>query len=342
MAFLGLWNKFNKRRTSRKHYKKTPAPPLTPPMPTKVSKVTPDKQSLNVSGSRLNSAAILIVYRDETKQDLCAPLLIYGQKNSPLHVEFKKFKNYDLIHIDGFTTTFADNYGMMTLTYRAKDAGVIWIFCRDIDDFHLLQEPRLISGKMADSYAIVSPEITGYTLLRATGHPRGIFSKKQKTTTFFYRKKNWVKVIYEQKYLQMNDFIQCFATPNGKLLKITLAKETIWQTFESIQLADKTWWHCMGGNIWIKETPNAFTEVLTNKKPSKKTPEFLTDKVAYQAIIDYVPHKKLTTYDQPFGKPLTKILDQTKVTLTQSVLIHGLTWYQIADSGWVIKQYLKF
>lgn len=357
MAFLGLWHnlskKFNKRRTYRKQFKQSaatydkkisvPQTDTTNSAPSAKTTVQSESFKLMHTKTTAKQVALLITYRNEAGQDLCAPELIYGQKHSAVHIEFKEFKNYNLTQIKGFTTTLVDDYGLVTLIYRAQDAGVLWLFCRDIDDFHLLQEPQFISGKMQEKYSLVSPELAGYTLLRAEGQLRGVFERKQKIATFFYRKKEWLKVIYEQKCLQMNTFVKCFASPAGKELKITLAKGTIWQIFESIQLADESWWHCMGGNVWIKDDSNAFSEVQ-NASPNLSADWQMLGQLntPTKAIIDYVPNKKLTVYDQPFGKPTAKISDHSKVSLKQHVTIHGLDWYLIANKGWIIKQYLKF
>lgn len=354
MSFWGMWHnlskKFNKRRSYRKqlktssitHDKKVNLTQNTT-APMEATNVQPKVSNTVSLQTQIKQVALLIVYRNENGQDLCAPELIYGQKYSTVHIEFKEFKNYYLTQIKGFTTSLVDDYGLVTLLYRAKDAGGLWIFCRDIDDFRLLQEPQFIQAKLTEPYALASPELAGYTLLRAKGQLRGCFDEKQKIATFFYRKKEWLKVIYEQKNLQMQDFIKCFSAPNGQLLKITLAKGTIWQTFESIQLIDKSWWHCMGGNVWIKAEPNAFIEV---QAPTPKSDETWTipnqPNTKITAVIDYVPQKKLTLYEQPFGKPATKINHHCKVTLKQHVPIHGIDWYLIADKGWITKQYLKF
>ena len=95
-------------------------------------------------------STIIIIYQDENHNALRSPEIISGNRGDKLNVTFKEFENFDLIKITGFTSVFSMAYGAITLTYRKKNAGLVWIFCQDMDDRHFLQKPVFIRGGLND------------------------------------------------------------------------------------------------------------------------------------------------------------------------------------------------
>lgn len=324
--------KFNKRRTYRKQNKSTALSQRQVTPPEIIKEVHP----------LIANASLIIYYYDEKQQNICQPQIIFGFKGQLLNFKFKDFTDYNLIHITGFTRYFVDEYGKIILTYRKKDAGQLWLLCRDLDSQKMLQKPRLIYGKLNEPFQISAPALAGYTLIQAKGQLRGRFNQQQKILTFYYRQNDWLKVIHEQKQLKMLTFVSCYDAPNGQLTKVSLAKGSIWQVFESIETRQGLW-HCMGGNIWIKDDPNALKTV--KHKNTSKNNFYLAKKQAQilKATIDYVPHKMLTLYDQPFGKPINAVADQSLVEISHQINLDGLTWLYLPQyQGWTLKQYLKF
>ena len=61
-----------------------------------------------------------------------------------------------------------------------------------------------------------------------------------------------------------------------------------------------------------------------------------------QAIIDFVPNKKLTLYNRPFGEPVDSIEDGSIVTITEREGGREMQWFKVDDRGWTIRQYLDF
>lgn len=315
-----------------------------------VPKSTPTTNIEPVSKAEtvINDATMLIIYKDDHNHPLADPELIAGQLGTSFNLNFKEFKYYRLVKIQGFTSTFVDEYGIITLTYQKISAANVWVFCIDLDQHRFLMKPSFVNGRIAEEYELASPSIKGYRLLLAQGPFRGKFTAKQQIVTFFYRQKT-IKTIKQQPYfLKMKAFVTCYDNPKGQATKVTLAKGTIWQTFQTINYTDGQIWHCMGGNIWIKETPNAFVK-LTRPPQRNEISYQSAIKLPYSTTLDdvpaeinFVPHKQVTSYTRPFGQPATTFIHGQKVILTAFVSVSQMDWYQINHQTWLNRQYLKF
>lgn len=292
-----------------------------------------------------SNATLLIIYKDIDDNLLVSSELISGKLGSDFRLRFKEFPNYILIKIHGFTSTFVDEYGVVTLTYRKRTAANVWIFCVDADDNNFLHKPTFLNGCLNDSYSLASPTIKGYHLLYANGPVTGSFSNKQQVVTYAYRKATWKRVDYVVLFLQMKNYVVCYDDPAGKKTRVTLAKGTIWQTFQKILFTDGSSWYCMGGNIWIKNDSSLFKIVKpysTTKIQTKVINLPFSTKLNQPAKIDFVPNKETTIYNNPFGQPLRKISHDKSVTLTAKVNTSHMTWFEVDNNGWINSQYLKY
>lgn len=347
MAFIHFLNKLKSGLAQARAGRKRPTrTPKTPVSKHKHERATTALQATQPTSVQRQNATIIITYTDETGTRLCPPQIIVGTIGQPLHVKFNEFTDYDLVKITGFTSLFVDRYGAIKLTYRKRDAAVIWVIARDIDDHHALAAPKFVRGQLGKPYSLVAPSIDGYRLMQAVGPTNGILGQKQQQVTYYFRKAEWQNVSYRVSYLLMHDFCTTAADPAGRKLPITLAKGSVWQTFISIQLQDNSWWHCLGGDIWVQETsqverftkrPDAPLGELKND-PSAEVP---TIPIHHPARIDYVPGEELTLYDRPFGKACDHIADGTNVTLTGRLRQSHMVWFCVDNRGWTIRQYLN-
>lgn len=289
-------------------------------------------------------STIIIIYQDENHQSLSSPQIISGKRGETINVKFKEFNHFDLIHIEGFTSVFVEPYGSMTLTYRRQSGANIWLFSKDIDDSHMLGKPRFVSGKVDEKYALTPPNFLGYNLLRAQGPVNGNFNDKQQVVTYYYRDATWKEVDFDVKYLKMKISQPGFDAPRGNDTFITLAKDTVWQVFETVQLVSGERWHCLGGNLWVEEDYDKvrFVDSLPQYQLDNNSEKQFTIDLNFQAIIDFVPGKKLTLYDRPFGNPVDSIKDGSIVTITEREGGRDMQWFKIDDRGWTIRQYLDF
>lgn len=289
-------------------------------------------------------STIIIIYQDENRRSLSSPQIISGKRGEAINFKFKEFEHFDLIHIDGFTSVFVEPYGSITLTYRRQSGANIWLFSQDIDDLHMLGKPRFVSGKVDEKYSLTPPNFIGYNLLRAEGPVKGNFNEKQQVVTYYYRNASWKKVDFNVKYLKMRVSQPGFNAPQGNNTYITLAKDTVWQVFETVQLTSGERWHCLGGNLWIQEDYDMvrFVDSLPQYQIENNSIKSFTIDLNFQAIIDFVPNKKLTLYNRPFGEPVDSIEDGSIVTITEREGGREMQWFKVDDRGWTIRQYLDF
>lgn len=309
---------------------------------TKDEDSTPSLQQELRRAAAHQDSTIIVIYQDENHKSLSSPQIISGKRGETINFNFKEFDHYDLININGFTSVFVEPYGSITLTYRRQSGANIWLFSQDIDDMHMLGKPRFVSGKVDEKYSLTPPNFIGYNLLRAEGNVKGNFTDKQQVVTYYYRDATWKQVDFNVKYLKMKVSQPGFDAPKGNDTYITLAKGTVWQVFESVRLTNGERWHCLGGNLWILEDYDKvqFVDSLPQYQiDHEKDYQFSID-LSVQAIIDFVPGKKLTLYDRPFGSPVDDIEDGEIVTITERQGGREMQWFKVDNRGWTIRQYL--
>ena len=139
-----------------------------------------NKETITKAG---HNATLIIIYQDDRGQSLTTPQIISGYIGEELHLRFKEFPNYDLINISGFTSAFVDQYGSITLTYRKHQGADVWLFSQDIDKQKLLMRPVFIRGDFGERFELNAPTIPDYSLQKAVGPTRGVFSDKQQLVT---------------------------------------------------------------------------------------------------------------------------------------------------------------
>lgn len=315
----------------------------TPQFKKSDSKLTNNHHNVKKALSKPDST-IIIIYQDENHHSLSSPQIISGKRGEAINVKFKEFNHFDLIHIEGFTSVFVEPYGSMILTYRRQSGANIWLFSKDIDDSHMLGKPRFVSGKVDEKYNLTPPNFLGYNLLRAQGPVNGNFNDKQQVVTYYYRDATWKNVDFDIKYLKMKVSQPGFDAPRGNDTFITLAKDTVWQVFETVQLVSGERWHCLGGNLWVGEDYDKvrFVDALPQYQVTDNSEKNFAINLNFQAIIDFVPGKELTLYDRPFGNPIDSIKDGSIVTITEREGGRDMQWFKIDDRGWTIRQYLDF
>src|SRR5699024_6770091 len=109
-----------------------------------------------------------------------------------------------------------------------------------------------IRGDFVESFDLNAPTITDYYLQRAVCLTRAVFSVKLHLVTYYYS--NLIFNIFDHNvhYLCINSYCLSYTEPEGHDISVTLAPDTVWQTFESIQLINNDWWYNIGGNAWVK------------------------------------------------------------------------------------------
>ena len=329
---------FTKKKKRSRYAKRQAAPDISA---IKYNPTEPRKKE-TPKASKPDST-IIIIYQDEQKKALCTPDIVMGFRGQPLNVAFKEIKNYDLIKITGFTSLFTMEYGAITLTYRKKNAGLLWVFCQDIDDNRFLLKPRFITGGIDDPFILSPPNLKGYTIKKASGPIKGRFTKDQQIITYYYRKNNYADVSYEIGFIFFKDFYTCFDQVLGHKTRVIIAKETIWRIFETITLTDGSKWCCLGGNIWVKFDEQMMLYYRNRPQETLQLADqtLNAQKLTLPAYIDFIPHRQLILYDQPFGLKKTSILDGTKVNLTAKYVEQGINWFKVDDLGWTISEYLQ-
>ncbi|WP_057876901.1 MucBP domain-containing protein [Liquorilactobacillus aquaticus] len=292
------------------------------------------------------NALLLVVYQDLQGNLLSPSQIISGTLGEKLRLQFKKLTDYNLVRIKGFTSYFASHYGIITLTYSKKDAGVIWVICRDIDTNFFLTDPQLVKGKVKEPFQLFSPSLPGYNLLRVSGKLRGNFSYDQSFVTFYYRHSSWKDVKKTETYLRILAPISSYEKPQGEQINISFALNTVWRTFSSITLNTGELWYCLGGTIWVKFDSKKMAYSNKMEDFSMLSPKAVAQvkrfKNSKEALIDFIPNKDIGVYDSPFGQKVGALKDGTKVSITAKTLNDDVVWFKLVQDVWIPRQYLKF
>lgn len=291
-------------------------------------------------------ATLLILYLDAQTNFLAAPQVLHGFKGQTVHFDLKRFKNYYLNNIQGYTSVFTDRYGIVKVHYEHTKAAAVWLLAKDVDDQTLLAKPEFIHGELNEPYSLVAPSFVNYQLLQARGPVTGHFLDQQQTVTYLYRQKLWQEVDDSLQLIQATEFIQCVSAPHGKPLRMTLAKNTFWQVFKTVTTTDEAVWYCLGGDTWVRASEQ--TRLVDREKyliqpaAAKQIPENYAVALHTKATINFVPGKKVSLYDLPCGKKQAELADGSPVNLSAQKNLQGMQWYCVADVGWILAEYLTF
>lgn len=302
-------------------------------------------QALQPINKEQQNALLLIVHHDTKGHDLTAPEIVSGKIGEKINFRFKAFDNYNLIKIKGFTRSFTTHYALLTLVYLKKNAGSIWIISRDFDQRTLLCKPKVITGKIGDTFQVYSPSFQNYHLVSVKGQVKGEFSAFSSQTVLYYRKNTWLSVKNSRVLLKILRSPNCFDLPDGNLLKVVLPAGTVWRTFTVVRAPHNKIWYCLGGALWVAfdEQKMAFVNqdsyFLNFESAAKKRYSF--KKTNTKAVIAFVPGKQAAIFEQPFGKTVTFLKDGKKVSVTKKTVFENLTWYYLNDYGWIQESYIS-
>ncbi|MFT8825502.1 MAG: MucBP domain-containing protein [Liquorilactobacillus mali] len=313
--------------------------PLIKPENKKTVEIT---KKMSHTKKELQDSVLLIIYTDENGNELVTPQIVSGHLGEEINYRIKSLKNYDLINFKGFTKNYVDHYAILTLIFRKKTAGSIWIFCRDVDTNELILSPKLSKGYLGDAYQLYSPSIPEYSLLNVKGSIRGTRSLESSSLTFFYRRKNWLENGQSSLYFKMKSSVPVYDSPCGKRLKINLSPQTIWKTFAVITTADNSKWYCIGGPLWIafnNTLMSIYAEDETNEQYGHNSKKLAT---LIEATVDYVADRSVNLYDRPFGKISGTLKHGTKIRLEYLETSDEVTWYRLTNKLWLPSQYILF
>lgn len=328
------WFNFLNKLTAQKHHQKTPASAdFEPKLP--ATRAFQDVQVQN--------ATMIVNYKTDDNQELKPPMIIVGVIGQVLALKIDDIPDYDLIKISGLTTHFIKKYASITIFYQKKPGQPLWVLCYDADSGQQLLPPHFERGKLGAAFNIAAPKIDGFRLKEIAGNQVGTFTNAQQKVVFLYRHHNWETVSYATRYLIANDFCETFQTIDGKRLKLTLAKGSVWQTYTTVTLIDGRIWHCLGGSVWVLQS-DKLTVAKTRPKRQLATPQSKLPSAIplhHPAVIDYVPGEELTLYSRPFGKATGKLAHGTEVFVTARIRVDHMLWFKVNDVGWVLRQYLN-
>lgn len=304
------------------------------------------KSQLSQTIARPIPATILVLFLDEKQNYLAKAQVLHGYRGQEVDFKIKRFSGYYISHIEGYTSNFTDKYGVIKIHYQRHQAAAVWLLAKDIDQQNLLTKPEFIHGKLHAPYSLVAPSFANYRLLEARGPVNGHFSKRQQFVIYLYRQKLWQNVDEKMRLIQTTDFVKCVSEPQGKELKMTLAKNTFWQIFKTVQTSDGQLWYCLGGNTWVKATENTKLvdkdKYLTGKTRADPVSKSYAVPLHVSAKIDFIPGKRVNLYDLPCGKKTAQLEDGQTVKLNAQKFINGMQWYHVTNVGWLLAEYLNF
>lgn len=296
--------------------------------------------------AHLMPATLLVLYLDEQQASLTDASVLHGYRGQEVELDIKRFRDYYVSQIEGYTSNFVERYGVIKVHYQRRKAAAVWLLAKDIDQQNLLAKPEFVHGKLNAPYSLVAPSFANYRLLQARGPVTGYFLERQQFVTYLYRQKLWQDVDESLRLLKVTDFIKCISEPHGQELKMTLAKNTLWQVYKSVRTTDGILWYCLGGNTWVKNSQH--TQLMERKqylnevKQTQQVAKSYAVSLNVSAKIDFIPGKKVTLYDLPCGKKTAQLDDGQTVQLSAHKNINGMQWYHVTDVGWLLAEYLKF
>lgn len=227
----------------------------------------------------------------------------------------------------------------------------VWVYAKDVDTKSALTRARLIEGYIGDTFSIDPESISGYRFVSSEGTLTGTFDEQTMySATFYYQREDVAET--EQlthKYLRILENVQ----PVVDVEDLTETGQKLWSgsvVKVSQRMATRTgdFWYQLADSRWIKydmQTMKLTDNDGQHNQPVaewKRPTVWQPTPISAQGKIDYIPSQEVAVYSQPYGHAIGRIQHGDSVEVTEQVVDpSGVTWYHVAQQGWLSAIYLS-
>ncbi|KRM09795.1 hypothetical protein FD16_GL001553 [Paucilactobacillus suebicus DSM 5007 = KCTC 3549] len=237
-----------------------------------------------------------------------------------------------------------NTFGVINLTESFRTGVPVWAYYINIDTKANLMLPVLLRGRIGQHFAVEKKDIDSYKFIEADADLNGVFDENSHTVRLYYRRKDWVEVQEVSMFLKLNDDTTIFDTINGMSRNVTLPAGMTVKAFKRVATNNGKFWYEIGPEQWIEYHKITITKnPYADAKPTIEGNQIAIEPLNHVAArVDYIPNKKIQTYDKPYGKIKDELADDTSVDLIgKAVNNDGVVWYEIADKGFINGTYIK-
>lgn len=227
----------------------------------------------------------------------------------------------------------------------------VWVYAKDVDTKSALTRARLIDGYVGETFSIDPESIPGYRFVSSEGTLTGTFDEqKMYTTTFYYQREDVAETEkLTHKYLHIFANIQPVvgvedATETGQKLwagsVVKVAQRMATRTGDFwYQLADSRWLKYDMQTMKLTDNDGHHQQPVAEwKRPTVWQPT----PFSAHGKVDYIPGADVAVYSQPYGHEIGRIQHGVSVEITEQVVdLSGVTWYHVAQQGWLSNIYLS-
>lgn len=230
---------------------------------------------------------------------------------------------------------------------KFKTGTPIWVYYTDMDTNKNLMVPQLLQGYMGQKYSVEQKAFPNYRFIKAEGDLTGTFDLQQRSVHLYYRQDNWGEVQNIEMYLQLNATTPIYDKPNGMPVGSPIPKGIIIKAFHRVATKSGEFWYEIGSDQWIKYDQ---MEVVDN--PFKDGDQEFQSKLSEQmsvipmkptkATIDYLPHRSIDVYDQPYGEKVNELPNGQIITVYGKMSDNGeIIWYKVGEQQFITGNYVK-
>ena len=230
---------------------------------------------------------------------------------------------------------------------KFKTGNPIWVYYTDIDTNENLTVPQLLQGYMGQTYQVAQKDFPNYRFVKSEGDLTGTFDMSQRRVHLYYRKDNWGEVQDIEMYLRLDANTPVFDNPNGMQVGAPIPEGIVIKAFHRVATTSGEFWYEIGSDQWIKYDQ---MEVVDN--PFKAEDQDFQSKLNEQmsvipmkptkATIDYLPHRSIDVYDQPYGEKVNELPNGQIITIYGKMSDNGeITWYKVGEQQFITGTYVK-
>lgn len=230
---------------------------------------------------------------------------------------------------------------------KFKTGNPIWVYYTDIDTNENLAVPQLLQGYIGQEYKVEQKKFDNYRFIKSEGALNGTFDMNPRSVHLYYRKDNWGEVQDIEMYLRLDANTPVFDSPSGMQVGTPIPEGIVIKAFHRVATKSGEFWYEIGSDQWIKYD---HMEVVDN--PFKAEDQEFQSKLSEQmsvipmkptkATIDYLPHRSIDVYDQPYGEKINELPNGQIITVYGKMSDNGeIIWYKVGENQFITGNYVK-
>ncbi|MFL2030008.1 MucBP domain-containing protein [Loigolactobacillus zhaoyuanensis] len=319
--------------------------PILLPSPTGKAYLPMTRRSLHPSTQVQPDSFVIVFYFSEAGEQLAQPQIVSGVRGRAFNISMHQFKNYYVSRIENYHGYFVYPRAIIQLIYARQPAAPVIVFHFD-EAHHLLVAPEYIVGQLGQPYETHFLDSQRYRVQHVTTNQSGRFGTKAQIVTYSYRLRQirWANR-YLTGFIRLTADVVSYREPGIDPLAEKLPINTIWRVYQKVQTAERQTWYDLGGQ-WISTANTTRVDYYQQPQPQRLVaPLFQQAAVipgSRRAAVDFVPHRSLRTWTQPYGDAANYLQHGQIVNIIHGLILsNNSVWYELEDHTWLEEHYLR-